>query len=174
MKRVVMGILDTPAHADVTVRKLTSLGFSPRAISVLYPDRHGDHDFAFEASSRVTHGALVGIGFGAILGAMIGLALGIVGLIPSVQLLAREGPMLTALSGASIGALVLGVAGAIIGLRIPAIEAKYYEGKVLVGTILLGVHVTSRAEILRAQAVLDSVAASDVHTTSEAALPISS
>ena len=77
MKRVVMGIVDTPVFADVTVRRLVALGFSPREVSVLYADRHGIHDFGFEAKTKAPEGALLGIGFGAILGAMTGLAIGL-------------------------------------------------------------------------------------------------
>lgn len=172
MKRVVMGIVDTPQHADVTVRRLVALGFSPTAVATLYPDRHGDHDFGFEAGTKAAEGALMGIGFGAILGAAAGLAIGIAGLIPALAALVQLGPVLSALSGAALGALVLGLVGAAIGALTPEIEAKYYEGKTRVGSILVAVHAASRPEVRRARDVFRSVAASDVHAMSEAALPV--
>ena len=174
MKRVVMGIVDTPVFADVTVRRLVALGFAPREVSVLDPDRHGDHDFGFEAKSKAPEGALIGIGFGAILGAMTGLAIGLAGLVPELAALFRSGPILLALSGAAIGALLLGLIGAAIGLTVPEIEAKYYEGKTRVGTILVAVHASTREEVRRARTVFRSVAASDVHAMAEAGLPSSS
>ncbi len=174
MKRVVMGIVDTPVSADVTVRRLVALGFSPREVSVLYPDRHGDHDFGFEASTKAPEGALIGIGFGAIVGAMTGLAIGLAGLVPHLAAMYQSGPVLLALSGAAIGALVLGLVGAVIGATVPEIEAKYYEGKTRVGTILVAVHATSREEVRRARTVFRSVAASDVRSMAEAGLPSSS
>lgn len=174
MKRVVMGIVDTPVFADVTVRRLVALGFEPRDVSVLYPDRHGDHDFGFEAKTKAPEGALIGIGFGAILGAMVGLAIGLAGLVPELAAMLRSGPVLLALSGAAIGALVLGLIGAVIGATVPEVEAKYYEGKTRIGTILVAVHAKSREEVRRARTVFRSVAASDVHAMAEAGLPSSS
>jgi len=174
MKRVVMGIVDTPVFADVTVRRLVALGFSPRDVSVLYPDRHGVHDFGFEAKTKAPEGALMGIGFGAILGAMTGLAIGLARLVPQLAAMSQSGPILLALSGAAIGALVLGLIGAVIGATVPEIEAKYYEGKTRVGSILVAVHTNGREEVRRARTVFRSVAATDVHSMPEAGLPSSS
>ena len=174
MKRVVMGIVDTPAHADITIRLLTERGFSPREVSVLYPDRHGEHDFAFEAGSKAPEGALAGVALGAMIGAVIGIALGIAGAIPELATLVQTGPLLTALGGAAIGAFVLGLVGAAFGRTLPEVQAKHYEGKVRVGTILIGVHTRSRDELRRARETLRDVAASDVHSMGEAALPLSS
>jgi hypothetical protein len=173
MNRVVLGIVDTPTQAEVTLRRLGELGFSASRISVLYPDRHGDHDFAFEAHTKLPEGALLGVGLGGAIGAMVGIALGIAGVVPELAALAQTGPLLTALAGAAIGALLLGLVGAIVGATLPEIEAKHYEGKVRIGTILVGVHANGREQVRRAREALRSVAASDVHATSEAALPLS-
>jgi len=174
MKRAVMAIVDTPVFADVTVRRLVALGFSPREVSVLYPDRHGDHDFGFEAKTKAPEGALIGAGFGAILGAMAGLAIGLAGLVPELAHLVQAGPVLLALSGAAIGALVLGLVGAAIGASVPEIEARYYDGKTRVGSILVAVHANGREEVRRARTVFRSVAASEIRSVTEAALPSSS
>src|SRR6185436_1287209 len=133
MKRVVMGIVDTPLQADRAVRRLDEQGISPRDVSVLYPDRHGDHDFAFEAHTKAPEGALMGIGFGAILGAMFCLALSLLGHFPAL-------PLFAALSGGALGALFLGLIGAISGAAVPEIEAKFYDGKSIIGSILVAVH----------------------------------
>jgi len=174
MKRVVMGIVDTPEVAQAAVRRLVALGFSPREVSVLYPDRHGDHDFGFEASTKAPEGALMGIGFGAIIGSMVGLALGLAGAVPGLALLARTGPLLLAASGAVVGALLLGLLGAALGAATPEIEAKYYEGKVRRGSILVAAHTRGRAEVRCARQVLTGVAASDIHAAGEAPVPIGS
>jgi hypothetical protein len=178
-KRVVLGIVDTPAHADITVRRLVSLGFPSSSISVLFPDRHGDHDFAFEAATKAPEGALAGIGFGAVLGAIVGLALGIAGyadaaLAPILHISEELGPLVPAMFGLILGSIVFGLLGALFGSRIPEIEAKHYEGKIRVGTILVGVHAEGRDNVRLAREVLRSVAASDVQSTTESALPLSS
>jgi hypothetical protein len=174
MKRAVIGIVDTPSQAELTVRRLAAEGFAAERISVLYPDRHGDHDFAFEAQTKAPEGALAGIGLGAIVGAMVGIALGIVGVEPGHDALLEAGPVLTALAGAALGALVLGLVGAVIGARMPEIEARHYEGKVRVGTVLVGVHAASADEVRRAREILRGVAAAHVHAVGEAALPVGS
>lgn len=172
MKRVVMGIVDTPLQADHAVRRLAEQGVSSRDVSVLYPDRHGDHDFGFEAHTKAPEGALVGIGFGAILGATLGLALALVGVFPALLSMPSGGPVLAALAGAVIGALFLGLAGAITGAAMPEIEAKFYEGKSAIGSIIVAVHTRSTRDQDLARSVLDSVIASDVSSTTEAPLPI--
>lgn len=172
-KRVVIGIVDTPNHADMTVRLLVERGFRPQDISTLYPDRHGEHDFAFEANTKLPEGALMGIGLGGVIGAMLGIALGLAGMFPGLSMLVQSGPLITALSGAAIGAFVIGIIGAIVGYTVPEIEAKHYEGKVTIGTILIGIHTNSRSETKVARSILRAVAASDVHTMTESALPLS-
>jgi hypothetical protein len=174
MKRVVMGIVDSPVFAEATLQRLVDFGFSPKDVSVLYPDRHGDHDFGFEAHTKAPEGALMGIGFGAILGAMFGLTAGLAGLVPALALLVVSGPLLLALSGAAVGALVLGLVGVLFGLSMPEIEAKLYEGKSRRGTILIAVHANRRSDVRRAREVFRSVAATDIHALGEAALPASS
>jgi hypothetical protein len=174
MKRVVIGLVDTPKHADVALRRLAAFGVPPQRISVLYPDRKGEHDFAFVAATKAPEGALVGAGFGGILGAMTGLAFGLAGVIPAAAMLVQTGPLLIALSGAAIGALVLGIVGAVIGAAMPEIEVRHYDGKVVADTILVGIHTTSSRETRHARTILRSVAASDVHAMGEAPLPLSS
>ena len=73
---------------------------------------------------------------------MIGGALGwIAGIgalaIPGIGPFIAAGPIMAALSGAAVGAAVGGIAGGLIGLGIPEIEAKRYEGKVKAGNILV-------------------------------------
>jgi len=178
-KRVVLGIVDSPAHADLTVRRLVAIGFPSSAVSVLFPDRHGDHDFAFEAATKAPEGALAGIVFGAMLGAVTGLVLGITGyanatLGPVLRVHDELGPLVPALVFLVAGAVVGGALGALLGSRVPEIEAKHYEGKIRVGTVLVGVHTEGRMNARLAREVLRSVAASDVRSTTEAALPLSS
>src|SRR5690606_18199998 len=144
-KNVVMGIVDTPQAADLTVRRLVALGFSPGDVSVLYPDRHGDRDVGFEARTKAPEGALLGAGLGAVPGALGGLAAGLLGVVPELAALGPYGPVLLALACAALAALVLGAGGALVGASVPEIEARCYEGKTRVGSILVAAHASSRA-----------------------------
>jgi hypothetical protein len=173
MQRVVMGIVDTPAQAEATVERLRASGFAADDVSVLFPDKQGSRDFAFEHHTKAPEGALAGAGLGAIVGGLFGIAAGVGALAPpGLGALVAAGPLLAALSVAAVFALVLGVAGALVGGRMPEIEAKPYEGKLRTGSILVGVHAASRDAAARARHVLRSVAASDVTATSEAAVPL--
>jgi hypothetical protein len=51
------------------------------------------------------------------------------------------------------------------------VEAKYYEGKSTIGSILVAVHTRSRRDQDLARNVLTSVIATDIAATSEAPLP---
>jgi hypothetical protein len=74
------------------------------------------------------------------------------------------------LSGAAVGATVGGIAGGLIGLGIPEIEAKRYEGKVKAGNLLISVHTENSAEITRAKDIFTKAGAQDICTTGEASV----
>src|SRR5690349_12351882 len=134
MERVVIGVVDTPLQANVTVERLRNAGFGSSEISMLYPDRHGSHDFGFEHRTKAPEGAVVGVIGGGIVGAAVGLIAG-VGLLPlpGLAILVAAGPILALLAGAALGALLFGIIGAIAGARVPEIEARHYAGKTKLG-----------------------------------------
>ena len=75
------------------------------------------------------------------------------------------------MSGAAIGAAAGGIAGGLIGLGIPEIEAKRYEGKIKAGNLLLSVHTENSTEIKRAKEIFTQAGAQDICTTGEASTP---
>ena len=106
------------------------------------------------------------------IGGTIGLLAGIGALaIPGVGPLIAAGPLMAALSGAAAGATVGGVAGALVGLGIPEIEAKTYEGKIRGGNILIAVHTEDSAHEKTAKLVLENHKAHDVVVTSDSSVP---
>ncbi len=174
MERVVIGVVDTPMQANATLERLRDAGFGSSEISLLYPDRHGKHDFGFERRTKAPEGAVIGVVAGGVLGAALGIVSG-VGLLPlpGFAILVAAGPVLALLAGAALGALLFGIVGAIAGARVPEIEARHYAGKTKHGSILVGIHTDNRSERRAAREVLRSVSASDVAVTSEAELPLS-
>jgi outer membrane lipoprotein SlyB len=78
---------------------------------------------------------------------------------------------MAALSGAAAGAAVGGVAGALIGMGIPEIEAKKYEGKLRGGNILIAAHVDDADEEKRAKEIFRREGAHDISSTTEASVP---
>ena len=173
MKRVVMGIVDTPVQAELTIERLRAVGFANDDVSVLFPDQRGTHDFAFEHHTKAPEGALAGAGLGAVLGGILGIAAGVgVLVVPGFGALVAAGPLFAALSGMATGGIVAGAIGAVLGARIPEIEAVHYDGKTRLGSILVAVHVETKAAAHRAREALRAVAATDVSATSEAAVPM--
>jgi hypothetical protein len=173
MKRVIMGIVDTPEQAEGTIERLRALGFTAGDVSVLFPDKRGPHDFAFEPCTKAPEGAIAGVVLGAVVGAMLGMAAGVgVLVLPGFGALVASGPLIAGLAVAAALAFLLGAAGAIVGARVPEIEAKHYEGKLVTGSILLAVHVESAGAAARAKEIFRAVSASDVTATSEAAIPV--
>jgi uncharacterized membrane protein len=91
--------------------------------------------------------------------------------IPGVGPFIAAGPIVAALSGAAVGAAVGGIAGGLIGLGIPELEAKRYEGKVKAGNLLISVHTENSDEVKRAKQIFENAGAQDICTTGEASTP---
>lgn len=159
-------------QADRIVGELKIANFSSNDISVLFPDKDSTRDFAHEKNTKAPEGAVAGAGTGGVIGGALGWVAGI-GLlaIPGVGPFIAAGPIVAALSGAAIGAAAGGIAGGLIGLGIPELEAKRYEGKVKAGNLLISVHTENSAEIARAKDIFTRAAAEDICTTGEASTP---
>lgn len=159
-------------QADHIVDELKIANFSNNDISALFADKSTSHDFAHEKNTKAPEGAVVGVGTGGVVGGALGWIAGIGALaIPGVGPFIAAGPIIAALSGAAIGATVGGIAGALIGLGIPEIEAKRYEGKLKDGNILISVHTEDSAEITRAKEIFTKSGAQDICTTGESSAP---
>ena len=118
----------------------------------MFADKGTTHEFAHEKHTKAPEGAATGAGTGGVIG---GAGLDRwhrrsrhPGRGPFHCGRAHHG---LALSGAAIGAAVGGVAGGLIGLGIPELEAKRYEGLIKEGNILISVHTENSAEISRAK-----------------------
>src|SRR6478672_5582293 len=156
MKKAVLGLVSSRAQAEVVVDRLLQSGFSSNDISALFPDKSGTRDFAHEHNTKAPEGAVAGAGTGGVLGGTLGLLAGIGALaIPGVGPLIAAGPLLAALSGAAAVATAGGIAGALIGLGIPEIEAKRYENRIAEGNILISIHATTSDEVSRAKDILE-------------------
>ena len=74
---------------------------------------------------------------------------------------------MAALAGAGAGEAIGGIAGALVGMAIPAYEAKRYEGHIRSGGILLLVHSDSPEWTKRAKLILERTGAQDIASTGE-------
>jgi hypothetical protein len=171
-KKSVFCIATTRAQAEQIVDNLKSDGFSPNDISVLFPDKETNRDFAHEKNTKAPEGAVTGAGTGGVLGGALGWLVGIGALaIPGVGPFIAAGPIMAALSGAAIGATAGGIAGGLIGLGIPELEAKRYEAKIKSGNILISVHTENSDQIKLAKNIFTQANAKDICATGESSAP---
>lgn len=171
-KKSVFCIATSFEQANRIVDHLKNANFSNNDISALFPDNETSRDFAHEKNTKAPEGALTGVSAGGVIGGALGWIAGIGALaIPGVGPFIAAGPIAAALGGAALGATVGGVAGGLIGMGIPEIEAKRYEGKLTEGNILISVHTENSEEIDRAKDIFNLAGAHDICTTSEADVP---
>jgi len=171
-KKSVFCIATSRNQAEQIVERLKTGNFSNNDISALFADKSTSHDFAHEKHTKAPEGAVTGAGTGGVIGGALGWIAGIGALaIPGVGPFIAAGPIIAALSGAALGAAAGGIAGGLIGLGIPEIEAKRYEGKLKAGNILISVHTENSAEITRARDIFTQAGAQDICTTGESSTP---
>ena len=171
-KKAVFCIATSRAQADDIVGRLKNANFSSGDISVLFPDKDSTRDFAHEKNTKAPEGAVAGASTGGVIGGTLGWLAGLGALaIPGIGPLIAAGPILAALSGAAVGAAAGGITGALVGMGIPELEAKRYEGKVKAGNLLISVHTDNSDEIKSAKDIFSSAGAQDICTSGEASVP---
>lgn len=171
-KKSVFCIATSREQADRIVDNLKIASFSSNDISVLFPDKGTTRDFAHEKNTKAPEGAVTGAGTGGVIGGALGWIAGIGALaIPGIGPFIAAGPIMAALSGAAIGATVGGITGALIGMGIPELEAKRYEGKIKAGNLLISVHTENSEQVNLAKDIFDKAGAEDICTTGEASTP---
>jgi hypothetical protein len=174
-KKSVFCIATSRTQAELIVEKLKNSNFSNNDISALFADKGTTHEFAHEKHTKAPEGVATGAGTGGVIGGALGWIAGIGALaIPGVGPFIAAGPIMAALSGAAIGAAVGGIAGGLIGLGIPELEAKRYEGLIKEGNILISVHTENSTEITRAKEIFKQAGAKDICVTGESSTPTSS
>lgn len=168
----VFGIVASRTEAESLVTRLQSSGFTNSDISVLFPDKGATRDFAHKEGTKAPEGAVVGTGVGVLAGGAIGLLAGIGAIaLPGFGMLIAAGPVMAMLGGAAVGGAAGSLVGALVGMGIPEIQAKIYEGKIRDGNILVSVHTDDAKQIDVAKKVFESSGAKDVHATTEASVP---
>ncbi|HTH46839.1 MAG TPA: DUF3341 domain-containing protein [Candidatus Limnocylindria bacterium] len=171
-KKTVFCIATSRSQADAIVSRLKLADFSRNDISVLFPDNGTTRDFAHEKNTKAPEGAVAGAGTGAVIGGALGWIAGLGALaIPGVGPFIAAGPILAALSGVALGGTVGGIAGGLIGLGMPELEARRYEGKIKEGNLLLSVHTDNSAKISHAKRIFEQCGAVDIGSMGEAAPP---
>jgi uncharacterized protein (TIGR02271 family) len=141
MTKTVIGTYRDLDSALNVVNRLVDAGFHRNSISVIANDpdekyaAYVDQDAAMDDTAK-------GAGFGAAIGGLGGLLLGLGALaIPGVGPVIAAGPLAAALAGAGIGAVTGGIIGALIDLGIPEESAHVYAESVRRGHVLVAAQV---------------------------------
>jgi hypothetical protein len=167
MKDSVSALVSTPACADEAIDQLKLAGFAAGDISFLYSDAQGSNSLFHVNSTKAPEGIVAGGGTGGLIGGMAGLLLGVGALtIPGLGPFIAAGPIMTALSGAALGATAGGLGGCFVGLGFPEYEAKLYAGNLTEGSMLIVVHCgNDPVKSSSARAVFESVEACGISSS---------
>jgi len=164
----VYGVFADRDNVEKAVDRLRRDGFNSNDISVIFPDRELNTEFAIEKNTKAPEGGLTGGGAGLVVGGVLGWLVGIGSLaIPGIGPLIAAGPIVAALAGAGVGGAVGGIAGTLIGLGVPELEAKQYEEEIKRGRILVSVHCDSVGVAHQARKVLEDSGGKSVFLSGE-------
>jgi uncharacterized membrane protein len=155
--RTVVGVYENHHEAVEAVRELKSAGFNTKQISLIgkVKDTAGLEDVAEDDSQRMKV-ATTELGVTAIAGSTIGLLTGIgVFAIPGLGFLFGAGALVGAIAGFDLGLIGGGIISALTLPGVKGDTAKQYEKEVSEGKLLLVVQGTEQ-EVHEAQAVLAS------------------
>lgn len=168
------GLYSTYADLEDAVTAFSIEKFRETDISVFMPRNVGSRDLIPTKSTKAPEGAALGAASGAALGGALAwfTAIGVLA-IPGVGPFLATGPIMATFAGAGAAGVPGGIAGALIGVGIPAFKARRYEGRIRSGGILLSVHCDDWEWARRARGILGRTGALDVSTTceSEASYP---
>lgn len=162
-RSTVIGVFEDRIQADRAISELHQAGFRSDQIGVAM--RHSDElgaqtvttEEGTHADSGAVAGALTGLGLGALAG------LGVLsGVIPVIGPAIAAGTLGVIVSNAAVGAGVAGLMGALIGAGIPENEAKYYQGELESGRVIVTVQAGDRAP--EVAAILHRFEGYDMHT----------
>ena len=156
----------TSEQAERIVRELHAEGINQERISVLLPDPRLDLKLNIETTGPMDHGPVVGAGTGIAMGSILGWITGLAMFsIPGVGPFLAAGPILAIMGSATVGA----IAGGLVGMGMPAIQAAHYEKKLREGRFMIWVDVHDASEIARVTATFSRHQAEDI-TRSVAAI----
>jgi uncharacterized protein (TIGR02271 family) len=149
----VVGVFESRDRAEQAMAELRRVGFRADQIGMVARNDKGetvrtDGDGDTYAGEGAVAGAVAGGAIGAAVGAGV-----LAGTIPVIGPVLAVGTLGTILLNAIGGAVIVGIAGALIGWGIPEEEATYYENEVKSGRYLVTVQADGRAA--EARAILD-------------------
>jgi len=142
----VIGVFDGHAEARRALTALRDAAFADDRLGIIGPDWRDERRTTEEHTglpNDPTHTRWEeGTGLGAAAGGATGLSLGMAvaaGLMPPLGPVLAGGTLVALLASAGTGAAVGSVVGGLVGLGVPEEDAKWYEGELNAGRVLVAV-----------------------------------
>lgn len=149
----VVGVFENRDRAEQAIAELRRVGFRADQIGMVARNAKGETVRTDgEGDTYAGEGAVAGAVAGGAIGAAIGAGV-LAGTIPVIGPVLAIGTLGTILLNAIGGAVIVGIAGALIGWGIPEEDATYYENEVKAGRYLVTVQADGRAA--EARMILD-------------------
>ena len=145
----VVGVFHDQGDADRAVADLRQAGFRKDQLGIVMRDSEGravtrnTTKSAVKAEEQAEDGAVAGVVIGAGFGGLIGAGV-IGGAIPVIGPAIAAGTLATILTNVAAGAAIAGLGGALIGWGLPEEQAKYYDGELKAGRVVITVHADNR------------------------------
>ena len=144
-KRTVSAVFETHTAANRAMEKLLAAGFKREDISLLMSEATRVRYYPEEVGAE---GTALGVGVGAIVGGLIGIAAAAPGGI------FVAGPLAGFLGGAAVGATGGGLMGALVDLGVPEADARIYRERIDAGGVLVAVQTSSGARATEAEQIM--------------------
>jgi hypothetical protein len=164
MAKTIVALYDDIVMARQVVEDLVNADFPRTSISLITNDANNqyshylDKDYA-PRQDAVTAGE--GAGFGAAVGGLTGILVGLAALtIPGIGLAIAAGPIVAGLTGALAGAVTGGVVGALVKSGVPEDEAPYYAEGIRRGGTLVSIETS---DTLRAEGIMNRHGSINIH-----------
>ena len=164
MNKTIVALYDDIVVARQVVEDLVDADFERSSISLITNDANNqysqflDKDYA-PREDAVTAGE--GAGFGAVVGGLTGILVGLAALtIPGIGLAIAAGPIVGALTGVLAGAVTGGILGALVKSGVPEDEAPYYAEGIRRGGTLVSIETD---DTLRAADIINRYGATNIH-----------
>jgi len=157
----VAGIFDNKIMVDRSVAELLDADFTKDDLSLIMSEQTRNKLFSStdDEVNRVAKGAASGAVLGTALGALIAGLTAAGTLVTSGGALLVSGPIVAVLSGAGVGAVSGGIAGALIREGFAATEAKRYEEEINRGKAIVIVHASDDNKAFTARNTLQNAGA---------------
>lgn len=167
MSKTIVVMYDDIAVARQVVEDLVNADFDRSSISLITNDAQNQYGHYLDEGYTAREDAVTaaeGAGFGAVVGGLTGVLVGVAALtIPGIGLAIAAGPVVAGLTGLLAGAVTGGVVGALVKSGVPEDEAPYYAEGIRRGGTLVSL---DTADTLRANDIMNRYGPINIHERS--------